>query len=59
VFQVGYVYPTHDAAKTAVKAVYEKLSQKACFTAEIPGNPNVLVESRLRLKNFRSEIPTA
>jgi phage protein D len=60
---IGYslrgLYPTRDAAKTAAKAMYEKLTQKAyTFTAEIPGNPNVLAESRLHLKNFRSEIPT-
>jgi hypothetical protein len=52
------LYPTREAAKIAAKSVYEKLTQKAyTFTAEIPGNPNVLAESRLRLKNFRTEIP--
>jgi phage protein D len=53
------LYPTREAAKTAAKSVYEKLIQKTyTFTAEIPGNPNVLAESRLLLQNFRSEIPT-
>jgi phage protein D len=60
---IGYslrgLYPTREAAKTAAKAVYEKLTQKAyTFTAEIPGNPNVLAESNLKLTGFRSGIPT-
>jgi hypothetical protein len=39
--------------------VYEKLTQKAyTFTAEIPGNPNVLAESNLKLTGFRIGIPT-
>jgi phage protein D len=54
------LYPTREAAKTAAKAVYEKLTQKTyTFTAEIPGNPNVLAESNLRLTGFRTGIPTA
>jgi phage protein D len=61
---IGYslrgVYPTREAAKIAAKAVYEKLTQKTyTFTAEIPGNPNILAESRLSLKNFRQGIPIA
>jgi phage protein D len=61
---IGYslrgLYPTREAAKTAAKAVYEKLTQKAyTFTAEIPGNPNVLAESNLKLSGFRQGIPTA
>jgi hypothetical protein len=61
---IGYslrgLYPTREAAKIAAKSVYEKLTQKAyTFTAEIPGDPNILAESRLRLKNFRPEIPTS
>jgi phage protein D len=53
------MYPTRDAAKTAAKSVYEKLTQKAyTFSAEIPGNPNALAESRLKLSGFRSGIPT-
>jgi phage protein D len=53
------LYPTREAAKIAAKSVYEKLTQKAyTFTAEIPGDPNILAESRLRLQNFRSGIPT-
>jgi phage protein D len=60
---IGYslrgLYPTREAAKTAAKAVYEKLTQKAyTFTAEIPGNPNILAESNLKLTGFRSGIPT-
>jgi phage protein D len=60
---IGYslrgLYPTREAAKVAAKAVYEKLTQKAyTFTAEIPGNPNVLAESSLKLTGFRSGIPT-
>jgi phage protein D len=61
---IGYslrgLYPTREAAKTAAKAVYEKLTQKAyTFIAEIPGNPNVLAESNLKLSGFRTGIPTA
>jgi phage protein D len=61
---IGYslrgLYPTREAAKVAAKAVYEKLTQKAyTFNAEIPGNPNVLAESNLRLSGFRTGIPTA
>jgi phage protein D len=61
---IGYslrgLYPTRDAAKTAAKAVYEKLTQKAyTFTAEIPGNPNVLAESNLKLSGFRQGVPTS
>jgi phage protein D len=60
---IGYslrgLYPTREAAKTAAKAVYEKLTQKAyTFNAEIPGNPNVLAESNLKLSGFRQGIPT-
>ncbi|MDR1208042.1 MAG: hypothetical protein LBJ89_01680 [Holosporales bacterium] len=60
---IGYslrgLYPTREAAKVAAKAVYEKLTQKAyTFTAEIPGNSNVLAESNLKLTGFRQGIPT-
>jgi phage protein D len=60
---IGYslrgLYPTREAAKIAAKAVYEKLTQKAyTFTAEIPGNPNILAESNLKLSGFRQGIPT-
>jgi phage protein D len=60
---IGYslrgLYPTREAAKTAAKAVYEKLTQKAyTFNAEIPGTPNILAESNLRLSGFRTGIPT-
>jgi phage protein D len=60
---IGYslrgLYQTREAAKIAAKSVYEKLTQKAyTFTAEIPGDPNVLAESRLRIQNFLSAIPT-
>jgi phage protein D len=60
---IGYslrgLYPTREAAKVAAKTVYEKLTKKAyTFTAEIPGNPNVLAESKLKLRNFRQGIPT-
>jgi phage protein D len=61
---IGYslrgLYPTREAAKVAAKAVYEKLTQKTyTFTAEIPGNPNILAESKLKLSGFRAGIPTA
>jgi phage protein D len=60
---IGYslrgLYPTREAAKTAAKAVYEKLTQKAyTLNAEILGSPNVLAESNLKLTGFRSGIPT-
>ncbi|GHT00434.1 hypothetical protein AGMMS50296_8720 [Alphaproteobacteria bacterium] len=53
------LYPTREAAKVAAQAVYEKLMQKAyTFSAEIPGNPQVLAESKLTLQGFRPGIPT-
>lgn len=61
---IGYalrgLYPTRQAAKVAAQAVYEKLIQKTyTFTAEIPGNPLVMAESRLRLQGFQSAVPTS
>jgi hypothetical protein len=60
---IGYslrgFYPIREVTKVAAQPVYEKLTKKAyTFSAEIPGNQTVLAESKLKLRNFRSGIPT-